>query len=419
MWATCNVGASLPEECGEYYAWGDIESKEIFKESNASTFGLKIGDISCNPAYDAARHNWGGLWRMPTASEVDELLRKCKWEKVRSKGSWCFCATGPNGNTIIFPLSGFKIGNSFIQKNEGAKYWSSTPNVSDSNVAYCWGFLDREYAMWNSKLVGNVIRPVIDKKDVNDMLVDNVQDSALPNLVVTVNGVKFSMTRVAGGTFTMGATKEQIGAREDECPSHRVTLSDYYIGTTEVTQELYMAVMGSNPSFFTGNSHYPVEQVSKSDCEEFIKRLNELTGENFSLPTEAQWEYAARGGNLSLYNLYSGSDSIDDVAWYSNNSLGCTHEVGSKRPNQLGIYDMSGNVFEWCEDNYNMYTSEEVSNPISHGGIFEVLRGGGWNSSKTNCRISYRNTAYKSVKHSYYGFRLALNQVKFLNIESK
>ena len=172
------------------------------------------------------------------------------------------------------------------------------------------------------------------------------------NKVFTVNGVSFKMIAVKGGTFTMGATSEQTGAESDESPTHSVTLSDYYIGETEVTQELWSAVMGSNPSEFPGNMQRPVEMVSWNDSQTFISRLNELTGETFRLPTEAQWEYAARGGNKAQGRLYSGSDAIDDVAWYYDNSGGMTHPVKTKAPNELGIYDMTGNVYEWCSDWY-------------------------------------------------------------------
>lgn len=170
----------------------------------------------------------------------------------------------------------------------------------------------------------------------------NVQDK-----VFTVNGVSFKMIAVKGGMFTMRVTSGQTGAYPDDSPTHIVTLSDYYIGETEVTQELWSAVMGNNPSNFKGNMQRPVECVSWDDSQAFITKLNELTGETFCLPTEAQWEYAARGGNLSKDFLYSGGNNIEEVAWYKDNSNKRTHPVKTKRPNELGIYDMSGNVWEW------------------------------------------------------------------------
>jgi formylglycine-generating enzyme required for sulfatase activity len=153
-----------------------------------------------------------------------------------------------------------------------------------------------------------------------------------------------NMVYVSGGTFTMGATSEQgSDAYDDENPTHSVTLSSYYIGKYEVTQAEWKAVMGSNPSYFKGDDR-PVEQVSWDDCQTFISRLNSITGRSFSLPTEAQWEFAARGGNSTLGYKYSGSNNVYDIAWYDDNSGGTTHDVGTKSPNELGLYDMSGNV---------------------------------------------------------------------------
>ena len=165
------------------------------------------------------------------------------------------------------------------------------------------------------------------------------------------NGVSFTMIPVEGGTFTRGATSEMTEPSDWEKPTHQVTLSSYYIGETEVTQALWKAVMGSNPSWFKGDD-LPVEKVSWDDCQTFISKLNALTGKNFRLPTEAEWEFAARGGNQSRHTQFSGSSRIDDVAWYDGNSGDKTHPVKTKQPNELGIYDMTGNVWEWCQDWY-------------------------------------------------------------------
>ena len=227
----------------------------------------------------------------------------------------------------------------------------------------------------------------------------------------TVNGVSFDMVEVEGGTFTMGATAEQTGVFGDEKPTHQVTLPSYYIGKTEVTQELWQAVMGSNPSNFTGKN-LPVEKVSWDDCKTFIAKLNALTGKNFRLPTEAEWEFAARGGNKSRGYKYCGSNTLSDVAWYVDNSDNKTHPVAAKTPNELGIYDMSGNVLEWCNDWYSSsyYTSESQTNPTGpDSGSSRVRRGGSWNYRENTCRVSYRGDTTPSFRYNYLGLRLCLS----------
>ena len=227
---------------------------------------------------------------------------------------------------------------------------------------------------------------------------------------ITVKGVTFNMIMVKGGTFTMGGTLEQ-GSYDGapETPAHRVTLSDYYIGETEVTQELWQAVMGSNPSYFKNGNNLPVEQVSWNDCKDFIERLNSLTGMTFRLPTEAEWEYAARGGNKSRGYKYAGSNTLQDVAWFADNAVSSTHPVATKQPNELGIYDMSGNVWEWCQDWYGSYQSYAQTNP--QGALSDsnrVLRGGSWISEQRICRLSGRRSGTPDYRNSRRGFRLVL-----------
>ena len=226
--------------------------------------------------------------------------------------------------------------------------------------------------------------------------------------VFSVNGVEFTMVAVEGDEFEMGSNSGE----ENERPVHVVKLSDYYIGETEVTQELWEAVMGYNPSKFEGYPQRPVENINYNDCNEFIAKLNELTGENFKLPTEAQWEYAARGGKYSKEYRYSGSNEIDGVAWYDkdNKDTGSTHVVKRKSPNELGLYDMSGNVWEWCFDCYAEYkSSEQVDPKIDNGsGSERVIRGGSWGRSATRCRTTYRGHAFVGISNFNYGLRLAL-----------
>ena len=223
----------------------------------------------------------------------------------------------------------------------------------------------------------------------------------------TVNGVSFTMVRVEGGTFTMGATAEQDGAAHGrEYPAHKVTLSPYYIGQTEVTQALWRAVMGSNPSHYKGDNR-PVECVSWNDCKAFITKLNQMSGQRFRLPTEAEWEFAARGGTHSQGYKYSGSNTCGDVAWYYGS--GQTHAVAAKVANELGLYDMSGNVFEWCQDRWGSYSSYAQENPTgSTSDSSRVYRGGCWNNDAWYCRVSYRHFDVASRANFELGLRLAL-----------
>lgn len=231
------------------------------------------------------------------------------------------------------------------------------------------------------------------------------------NQTFTVNGVQFTMVAVEGGTFTMGATSEQgSDAWDDEKPAHKVTLSDYYIGQTEVTQALWKAVMGGNPSRRIGDN-LPVEQVSWNDCQVFIQKLNQLTGKQFRLPTEAEWEYAARGGRKSRGYKYAGGNNIGSVAWYDDNSGNEMHPVATKQANELGIYDMSGNVWEWCSDWYGDYTSSSQSDPQGpSSGSDRVGRGGGYGSIAGVCRVSCRNIYAPGCRFDFLGLRLSCNR---------
>lgn len=237
------------------------------------------------------------------------------------------------------------------------------------------------------------------------------------NLFFVVNGVEFKMVKVEGGTFWMGATQnEDEEASVDESPRHKVTLSDYYICETEVTQGLWKAVMGSEPTYNGGwtkeygkGENYPAYMVSYDDVDEFVKKLNRETGRTFRLPTEAEWEYAARGGNRSKGYKYSGSDSIDEVAWHDGNSGGKTHPVKGKRANELGLYNMSGNVWEWCADWFEYYSRGEQDNPQGpDSGADRVCRGACWSNDASYCRVSKRNYNTPACRFSGLGFRLVL-----------
>ena len=254
--------------------------------------------------------------------------------------------------------------------------------------------------------------------------VEVVADEMPETMTLKVGDAEFSLSRVDAGTFTIGPVAGDKNVTADEKPAHKVDLTQrFYIGQTEVTQELYKAVMGTNPSKFSG-ANLPVEQVSYNDAMEFCKRLSEQTGRTFTLPTEAQWEYAAYGGHRGTRTLYSGSDNIGTVGCYIGNApdylvfntetnrydtIRHTIAVAQKQPNVLGIYDMTGNVREWCADAWGPLSEAEVTDPVcTHGGE-RVYRGGCCNDSAQYCRAAYREAISPSSKGFSIGFRLAIN----------
>ena len=263
----------------------------------------------------------------------------------------------------------------------------------------------------NRKIVWNMLQDAAEWEVARARFKIMAKDDS--RLTFTANGVSFTMVAVQGGTFTMGCTAEQgSDCESDEKPAHSVSLNDYFIGQTEVTQGLWKAVMGSNPASFKNGDSYPVETVSWDDCQQFISRLNsllssQLGGKRFALPTEAQWEYAARGGKKSNGYKYAGSNSLSSVGWYTDNSSSSTHPVAQKAANELGLYDMSGNVWEWCQDWYGSYSRSAQSNPSgAASGSGRVLRGGSWDSRARGCRVSFRLINTPSYCGGYYGLRL-------------
>lgn len=241
------------------------------------------------------------------------------------------------------------------------------------------------------------------------------EEEILNGKTITVNGVSFNMIQVEGGTFNMGAQSLDPAepnydseAWEREGPVHQVTLSEYYIGETEVTQELWEAVVGYNMSHFEGKQK-PVEQITWHECQTFIELLNQMTGLNFRLPTEAEWEFAARGGNMSQGYKYSGSDNLGDVAWYAADGKK-TGDVKTKLPNELGIYDMCGNVMEWCHDLYSDYSSEPQTDPMGGtSGTDNIVRGGCCLSAENYCRMTVRSCFHPAGLSYGIGMRLAMD----------
>lgn len=345
-----------------------------------------------------------------------------------------------NSGSHAFILDGYRDGMFHInwgRSGDYDSYWQLTAltprGYNYSTRQYAVLGLQRDYTDVNND--GNI--NIADVSDLIDMILEggshgDVNGDGVTNItdvtrlidilladgnadtngeVFVVNGVSFKMVKVDGGTFEMGATAEQ-GEDADtlELPVHTVTLSDYYIGMTEVTQALWQAVMGNNPSSVHG-PELPVGNVSWNDCMEFISRLNTLTGKAFRLPTEAEWEFAARGGNKSRGYLYAGSNDIDAVAWYFDNAqYSYGRRVAQKSPNELGLYDMSGNMYEWCYDYCAMYDSGQPQiNPQGPAtGNERVIRNGSWYSPANECRISARSGSEPAEVYVHVGLRLAM-----------
>ena len=288
-------------------------------------------------------------------------------------------------------FNGIMVGNHKVEiKKDGYGTESKTVNILEGQTATLAGVLST---------------------NASSSVASGTSSSGNTITIPVKDGISIDMVRVEAGTFTMGATAEMKDPYGEEKPTHQVTLTnDYYIGKYEVTQALWKAVMGNNPSCFKGDN-LPVETVTWDDCQEFISQLNRITGKTFRLPTEAEWEYAARGGKKGRGCQYSGSNNLSDVAWYKDNSDSKTHAVGSKQANELGIYDMSGNVWEWCQDWYGRYSKSSQTNPTgATSGSYRVLRGGSCFITARICRSSYRRGNTPVNRDYSLGLRLALSE---------
>lgn len=239
-----------------------------------------------------------------------------------------------------------------------------------------------------------------------------------------VNKVSFNMVRVEAGDFWMGAQHLDTAefnydrySQGDELPVHHVTVrEDFYIGQTEVTQKLWKAVMGYNPSRYKCPKR-PVTNVNYYEVQEFLRRIDSITGMQFRLPTEEEWEYAARGGKHSRGYVYSGGKEVDRVAWHNGNATK-TKKVKKRSGNELGIYDMSGNVWEWCESRYRYYDPERNVH-LGKEGEMQIIRGGAWQLPKTSCRVAWRGKRLPDLKNSFGGFRLCLDARYVKEVEEK
>ncbi len=243
------------------------------------------------------------------------------------------------------------------------------------------------------------------------------KEKSVDKRIVEVDGVSFAMVSIVGGSFDMGGTPEQgLYASFDERPSVRIAIDAFYLAETPVTQALWATVMGENPSHFKGDN-LPVERVSWDDSQEFVKKLSIKTGIAFRLPTEAEWEYAARGGQHSKHLKYAGANDDGKLnhLWLKENSQSKSHEVKTKQPNELELYDMSGNISEWCSDWYfhsYAYNGEQVNPKGPSSGVARVYRGGSWDDKAMNCRVSKRFSMNPMFKNKLVGLRLAASNIK-------
>ncbi len=378
---------------------------------DGKTFVVKFQDLEANTTY---------YYQFEYSNGIDEIFTEVKSFTTNDYNTPTVTTSDVTNITAISATCGGNVTDDggFTVAARGV-CWSTSPNptISDSHTTDGAGIGAFTSSLSNLSDFTTYYVRAYATNSIGTRYGNQVMFmTAGENISFTVNGVTFEMVAVAGGTFTMGGTSEQgSDVLSDELPTHSVTLSNFHIGKYEVTQALWQAVIGSNPSYFSG-SDQPVEQVSWNDCQEFITQLNQLcssqlNGKQFTLPTEAQWEYAARGGNQSMHYKYSGSNTIGNVAWYSDNSGSNTHTVGTKSPNELGIYDMSGNVWEWCQDWYGSYSSGSQTNSTGpSSGSGRVRRGGSWSNRAGYCRVSYRLDYGPDGGSRYIGFRLALVQ---------
>ena len=244
-----------------------------------------------------------------------------------------------------------------------------------------------------------------------DMDISGEQKTVIRNLVA-------NLVRVEGGTFLMGAQRTDsqsnnydAEAQDDESPVHEVTLDDYYIGKFEVTQREWRTIMDYELDWteqYGRGDDFPAYNVSRTEALRFMEKLSAMTSLSFRLPTEAQWEYAARGGNKSQHYRYSGSNAVDEVAWHKENANGTVHPVGSRQPNELGLFDMSGNLWEWCLDTYGEYPATPQTNPVANSGNKFVLRGGSWTYLPSYCRVTCRDSYSDDNASISVGFRVCL-----------
>jgi len=295
-------------------------------------------------------------------------------------------AVGPVAINVLFSDNNGVNWN--VTPSSGALSGDVGPGITNgTNRHIVWNaVLDRPNAHW-----------------VNARAKVSASSSAGTTTITLPGGVLLEMVTIPAGSFTMGSTEGS-----DEQPTHTVTITQpFLMGKYEVTQAQWQAVMGANPSYFTGNPNRPVDNVSWNDCQAFIAAINALEQGTFRLPSEAEWEYACRAGTTTKWSFGDNDELLVDYAWYSGNSLDISHAVGQKLPNAWGLYDMHGNLWEWCQDRYGEYTADAELDPQGPStGMSRVLRGGGWDCYSWNCRSSYRIFDNPDDRNNVCGLRL-------------
>lgn len=397
-----------------YMGTSKINKETIFFPSTGTS--SEAGEFGDDYGYYWSRNTHDGpyYYNAQTLSWNKHLSISTDWCSGREQGRPIRPVSSANSATSIFINEG-SYGYQTSMLLGSSKVIQVTVHPEGCSQALAWSSSNTSVATINNEGVvtacgiGKTTITVSSKYDHN--VWSSITLNVIEGTIVSVSGIDINMAIVKGGSFIMGIPDKYVG-RPEQKPQHNVTITkDYYIGETEVTQELWESIMGENPSHFTYDKNLPVENVSWDDCQIFIEKLNQKTGLKFRLPTEAEWNFAAIGGIKSNGYVHSGSNYPKIVAWYSENSNTSTHPVKSLKANELGLYDMSGNVEEWCSDWYGKYNAEDETDPQGPSeGTKRVIRGGYFSSDSFNVYCDFRSSNIPSYQNATIGLRLVLEK---------